>query len=213
MKMEDRALAGQQRSEAYWFLSTLFAAPLDAKAIGHMASVASGDTNENGFAGEICNVFRDSENQQDLATRLAVEHTRLFCGISEEYGPPPPYESLWRDGRLMGDCTVQVATHYLNAGYGLDGRFSPCDHLAEELRFMAALCNEECEAWKATRPESVNRLRKQQLDFLDQHLMTWVGEYCRQLADLSKEPLYQALARVTATVLEQDTTNLRGDLI
>jgi TorA maturation chaperone TorD len=212
MNMEDRALVGQQRSEAYSFLSTLFANPLDANAIAHMASAASQDTNEQGFANEILNVFRDSADQQELATRLAVEHTRLFCGISEEYGPPPPYESLWREGLLMGDSTVQVASHYVNAGYGLDGQFSPCDHLADELRFMAALCKEESEACNVTLPENVKQLRSRQLGFLDQHLMIWVGEYCRQLADLSKEPLYQALARVTATVLEQDATHLRGDL-
>ncbi|HEY0846189.1 MAG TPA: molecular chaperone TorD family protein [Noviherbaspirillum sp.] len=211
MNTEDRARVGQQRSEAYWFLSKLYANPLDAHVINRLALVASQESGENGFAEDIFAVFREAEDRQELATRLAVEHTRLFCGISEEYGPPPPYESLWREGQLMGESTVQVATFYLQAGYKLNEEFSPCDHLVEELRFMATLCNEEIEAGKEAQAENMRQARELQRRFLDEHLMAWVGKYCQRIANESKEPLYQALSRITMTVLEQDARQLRED--
>lgn len=211
MKHFDEVLLGQQRGAAYWFLSSLFADALDAEMIGRMAPVAVKLADEIGFAEGILAALYEPVNRQVLASRLAVEHTRLFGGISEEYGPPPPYESLWREGQLMGESTVQVVTHYLDAGYKPDARFSPCDHLVEELRFMASLCNAETEALNSVSPQDALQHRNQQLRFLDEHLSTWVIAYCRRLADEAKEPLYQALARATATVVEQDVELLRSD--
>jgi len=211
MSDADRALIARQRGEAYRLLSALFADPLDAEAIGRTASVPAEAPVDDGFAGELLSVFRQTPDRQQLADRLAVEHARLFRGIREGYGPPPPYESLWREGQLMGDSTVRVATRYLEAGYRPEGRFAPCDHIVEELRFMAALCNAEHEARQAGRTQDARQARDQQQRFLDEHLTTWMGGYCQTLAEQSQEPLYQSLARMTTTVLEQDALQLRGD--
>lgn len=211
MSDAERALIARQRGEAYWLLATLFADPLDAETLGRTASLSAEPSGDDNFADELIAVFRQAPDRQQLADRLGVEHARLFRGIRENYGPPPPYESLWREGQLMGDSTVRVATRYLEAGYQPEGRFAPCDHIVEELRFMASLCNAEHEARRAGHTQEASRARDQQQRFLDEHLTTWVGEYCHTLTEHSQEPLYLSLARMTTAVLEQDALQLRAD--
>lgn len=211
MSDADHAPIARQRGEAYWLLARLFSDPLDAETLGRTTALPTESAGDKSLADDLLAVLREAPDRAQLAERLAVEHARLFRGISEEYGPPPPYESLWREGQLMGDSTVRVATRYLEAGYQPEGRFAPCDHIVEELRFMAALCHAEHEARQAGRAQDARQARDQQQRFLDEHLTAWTGKYCQNLADQSREPLYQTLARMTTIVLEQDALQLRGD--
>lgn len=204
MIRDDFELGGRQRAEAYWFLANLFANRLEVDDIARMAALAQAGE-DLGLAGDIFAAVADGSDREAQALRLACEHTRLFCGISEEYGPPPPYESLWREGQLMGESSVQVGRHYLEAAYQPNSGFAPFDHLVEELRFMAALCNAEAEA----SGDAVPPLRERQRRFLNEHLGAWIGDYACRLEAQAKEPLYQALARVTAAVVVQDTADLQ----
>jgi len=204
MTRDDFELSSRQRAEAYWFLANLFASRLEADDIARMAALGEAGE-ESGLASEIFAACTGLGDPEAGALDLAREHARLFCGISEEYGPPPPYESLWREGQLMGETTVQVARCYVEAGYQPDGGFAPFDHLVEELRFMAALCNAEAEAVG----DGAQQLRRRQLHFLDAHLGAWIGAYCERIAGQAQMPLYRALARVTAAVVAQDAADLR----
>jgi len=189
----------RQRGEAYLFLATLFANRPEVEALARMATIAEQSSGEEGCAGEIIAALRGEPDLEALTLRLATEHTRLFRGVREGYGPPPPYESLWREGQMMGDSTVAVATAFLEAGYAYDGAWGPCDHLAEELRFMAALCNAEDDGG----------VLEQQAAFVERHLSAWVPTYCHALAEQAREPLYRALARVTAAIVAEDAEHLR----
>lgn len=201
-------LNSRQRGEAYWFLSNLFANQLDHADVTRMAAAAGGNSEDLGLAGAILKAFDAVSDAETLTLELAQEHTRLFCGISEEYGPPPPYESMWREGVLMGESTVQVAQCYLAAGYQPEGRFAPLDHLVEELRFMASLCNAAHEAQTAGNRELADPLRDLQRRFLGEHLGVWIGTYCSKIAELSRAALYRSLAEVTAAVIAQDAAAL-----
>lgn len=208
MSKHTRELNGRQRGEAYWFLSELFANQLDQESVKRMVSVATADGEEAGLAAEIFKAFVDVHDLDGLTLKLAQEHTRLFGGISEEYGPPPPYESLWREGVLMGESTVQVARCYLEAGYEPDGRFAPLDHLVEELRFMASLSNAEYEAQDSGNEELAAQLSEKQQHFLTKHLGTWIGQYSKKISEVSTENLYRSLATVTKTVIAHDAEEL-----
>ncbi|HEY0837152.1 MAG TPA: molecular chaperone TorD family protein [Azospirillum sp.] len=189
----------RERADAYLFLATLFASRPEPEAVAGMLSAAAGAPDDGGVTGELLAALRHEEDADALALRLAAEHTRLFRGVREGYGPPPPYESLWREGQMMGDCTVAVATAFLDAGYAYDGAWGPCDHIAEELRFMAALC---------TAGDADGVLERQAV-FVERHLAAWLPAYCRTVAEQAREPLYRALASVTAQVVAQDGAHIR----
>ncbi|MCU7840657.1 MAG: molecular chaperone TorD family protein [Candidatus Thiodiazotropha sp. (ex Lucinoma borealis)] len=205
----------RQRANVYWFLASLIGNPIDTKTLRRIADIAAVmPVDETGLA-EALHAALAGEEEEDhevLSDRLATEHARLFRGLRKGYGPPPPYESLWREDRIMGDSTLAVAEAYSEAGFDDNGPWGPCDHIAYELRFMASLCNAEAEAEQMGQPKEADWARKRQMRFLDEHLLAWVPVYCGQLANQAEEALYRALARVTENVLTEDAKTLFGGI-
>jgi len=207
----DRALPRGQRAEAYWFLASLFGGPIRAEALARLAA-ASGEvaTEDRGMAVELHDALEGEADWDALAGRLAPEHARLFLGLREHHGPPPPYESLWREGRIAGESTLAVAKAYSEAGFDDEGPWGPCDHICYELRFLASLCHAEDEAIGAAAIDEAEWALNRQTRFLEEHLLAWVPDYCAHIAREAREPLYGALARVTGQVLVEDARSLRA---
>ncbi|MBK5934285.1 TorA maturation chaperone TorD [Rhodovulum imhoffii] len=65
------------------------------------------------------------------------------------------------------------------------------DHLVHELQFVSFLCRQGT-------PVAVADAAR----FLDLHVLSWVPQFCVKGAGLMRQPLYRALARLTAAVLE-----------
>lgn len=199
--------AAKRRAEAYWFLSSLLAAPPGVEDLRRLAPLAGG-FEPGDVAGEILATLVGEGDLDRLAERLAVEHTRLFGGLQEGYGPPPPWESLWREGRLMGETTVAVAEMFVGAGYAPTGEWSPLDHLVEEMRFLASLCNGEHAFIAAGRDDEAAWAVEQQRRFLADHIRTWVPNWADVATREAREPFYRTLVRVIASVLSQDEGSL-----
>lgn len=120
-----------------------------------------------------------------LAADYAGVHLTNACRVS-------PCESPWvdEDGLVMQEPMFAVRAWY--ARYGLevsDWRMRTDDHLAHELDFVAALLG---------RGELVAAAR-----FLDEHLLVWVPEFARAVAQRADTPFYAALAYATAAWLER----------
>jgi len=212
MTQRDRSIQQQQwRAETYWFLATLYGQPITGPALARLAgAAATNQEEETGIGDEFrAALAKDAGcNFEDLSQRLASEHARLFLGLREGYGPPPPYESVWREARVLGDSTLAVATAYSEAGFEDAGQCGPCDHIASELRFLASLCHAEAEAAAKGETGEAAWARERQINFVDEHLLRWVPEYCQELARQSREPLYAALALVTGRVVAGDAITM-----
>ena len=201
----------RERADAYWFLASLFGSPVAADTLERIAGVAAGlSEDEMGIASEL-RAALTGRSELPGADRLAAEHARLFLGLREGHGPPPPYESLWREDRLLGDSTLAVENAYREAGFQDPGPGGPCDHIACELRFLASLCNAQADAVRADQPEEAHWALQQQARFIDQHLLAWVPTYCRNLAEQSREPFYSALARLTSDIVTEDARHLEAE--
>ena len=77
------------------------------------------------------------------ATSLANDYTRLFIGPGKL--PASPWESVYVCGEelIFQQSTLDVRAAYHAAGFTAAGYpHVPDDHIATELAFMAALCNE-----------------------------------------------------------------------
>ncbi len=201
----------RQRADAYWFLASLFGSPVAADSLERIAGVAAGLSDEAmGIAKEL-GAALTGRSELPGADRLAAEHARLFLGLREGHGPPPPYESLWREDRLLGDSTLAVENAYREAGFQDPGPWGPRDHIACELRFLASLCNAEADAVRADQPEEAHWALQQQGRFIHQHLLAWVPTYCRHLAEQSRDPFYSALARITSDIVTEDARQLDAE--
>lgn len=200
-----------QRSQIYWFLSEFFLKPPDAAFVSglkqRLANVTRPQPQELTLLAES---LTDSEANEDRVLRLAIEYTRLFHGLQEGYGPPPPYESLYRPG-WPGEAAMSVGQFYLRSGFDMMAQCrGPQDHLGVELRFMALLCHEEAQAFQRKEWKRVAELRQRQDDFLEQHLARWCFDYCHRLVEATREHFYRAVATITATSIKRDLRILRG---
>lgn len=152
--------------------------------------------------------------REKLREELAVVYTRLFRGIKEGYSPPPPYESVYREGRVTGKSTVEVMRKYAEARaeiLGLHKGKMP-DSIELELGFMRFLCSKEADAWKSGNRSEVTRCLEMEKAFLKDHVLQWVPEFCREAErvcrDIGKEAnFYSGVIRMV-----RDFTNLDHNL-
>lgn len=159
-------------------------------------------------------------NQQSktLSPQLMTEYTRLFRGIQEGYGPPPPYESLYRGEQFMDRLTVDVQRCYSDAGFGnIEPHAGPADHIGAELHFMSLLCYREMQAWQSRDNRQAEQRIQSQACFLDDHLLAWLPDFAKRISAESSEPFYThaidltlGFAQTQRLYLEQLQYNLQA---
>ncbi|MBI4362784.1 MAG: molecular chaperone TorD family protein [Euryarchaeota archaeon] len=140
---------------------------------------------------------------------LAQDYNRLF------YGPgrllAPPYESIYRENRVMGETTMAVARCYAEAGVSASEEFRNLpDHVAAELEFMACLCAAEEEALKNGGEESATGALRRQHRFLAGHLCRWLPLFAARIASAPGSGIYRELAGLAAEFVEADRDRTEG---
>ena len=176
------------REEVYGMLARLFIGPPDEKLletiVGHETDV-------------------DAE-------RLAVDFTELLRGIRQS-SPPPPYESLYREGVVHGESTREVVEAYHAFGVQPAGELEgePADHISLELDFMRHLVTMESDAGTA---EELMRILRAEDEFLDRHLCQWVGGLSRRIEDQDRTGFYSNVASFTDAWVTEDLRWIRERL-
>lgn len=193
-------IAGR-RSRTYWLLARGFAEAPSRALFGELIA-ALGPVNPAELLGEETTAFADAVqaafSMDDESVVLAIEFTRLFGGISESYGGLPPFESVVREGRWGGDTVLALVAAYTDADIVPPlPEASPVDHLAAELRFLAIACHREGESWQADNTQSAMDWVRRERDFLDQHVLRWVPEYCEKAESMAETAFYRALLVLT----------------
>jgi len=129
----------------------------------------------------------------ELHEDLVDEYIRLFIGPHRL--PVQPYESWWVDGKLMGESLLKVKRDYRKAGIVKSRDYAePEDHIALELRFMHYLCEEELSTDNEERFVECLNLQK---DFLNEHLLRWVPDFCDALYECELSDFYKNIAKLT----------------
>lgn len=214
MNQSDLVAATEHRSRFYWWLAgwVLNApTPTDLEAVKRMDTTTDLATPELTHAMHGLITAARGLADTDLKGHLGTEYTRLVGGLQRAGAPPPPYEAVWREDRLMGEATVAVIEFYLQTGFSdIDPSAGPQDHLGVELKFMSLLALKEYEAWKADdEAASTVRLTQQRM-FLDRHLQAWTPQWAARIIEDSREPFYTRLAEVIRAFLELDRQHLES---
>ena len=99
-----------------------------------------------------------------------------------------PYESVYTSPKrlVMQDAWERVKSLYAAHGVRIDTDSSELmeDHIAYELAYMALLCREGAE-------------RAEQRAFLEEHLLTWVPDFCADLQRCAGTGFYRCVAQLT----------------
>jgi TorA maturation chaperone TorD len=151
--------------------------------------------------------------EAEVAENLAVDFTRLFRGIKKGYGPPPPYESVYRaEGRVIGEWTQEVLKKYSEAGIGMDISDELPDYVGIELKFMALLSYKEAEAWKKSDTTKASKFLKLEQTFMEEHLQQWIPEFCNLMREEAKSSFYRGIAGLTSSFLILDRAQINVTL-
>ncbi len=213
-KEEERLLYSRQaedRSKVYNLLSRFFMERPRKKMIEMIRSegfrMALRSTSESADIADLkqgaklVEMFLNSISDQpedDVELSMAVDFTRLFRGVRKDYGPPPPYESVWRgESQVMGPSTEEVLRFYADSGIGLDMADELPDYIGVELRFMALLCLRESKAWKDNDSDGLRRYISQEKAFVVNHILQWVPRYLDAMAEDAQTGFYKGVALLT----------------
>ncbi len=147
--------------------------------------------------------LRDKDEKQII--NLQEDYARIFRGIRAEYGPPPPYESVYRSDIVMSNLASEVLALYNKAGLDVRGG-EPPDHIGFELAFMAYLCEKEEEYRNTGDLSNATSIATLQDDFLSDHILQWVPQFCTRVLDYDSS-FYAAVADLTLNWLEFEEKN------
>jgi len=140
---------------------------------------------------------------EELRTELGVDFTKLVRGIKKGYGPPPPYESVWRgEDRVWGYYTEEVLKFYEKAGIGMDLEDEIPDFLGLELKFLSLLSYHESKALEEGKGEEAKRFQELQKEFLKEHLLQWAPRYLAEMYLQAETDFYKGVASLTSTFLK-----------
>ncbi len=110
------------------------------------------------------------------------------------------YESLHREGRLMGEATRVTAQYYRALGIApTNGELA--DHASVELTFLGHLAT--AEALAAINSTLVGRLRMQERTFLRTHPGAWLPDVGREMAN-ANDPFYTAVGSLLSGFLAEE---------
>jgi TorA maturation chaperone TorD len=166
-------------------------------------SEASGDASE-ALLGLLDNVSPDLQAIKD-------EYTRLFYG--PEALPAPPWESIYTTGEqvIFQRATLEVRNFYRAQGFipKLYPKVAD-DHIALELDFLRLLAERALAAYQDGDVPAAQEALQASADFLDLHLLLWVGRFASDLRASNKGILYPQVAQALTAFTKQDAALLKG---
>lgn len=218
-----RILNAQSRSVAYGFLAWLFLDNPDRAFIDAMMTqeemLRAGvlDDGEeispailSGLRQIRSDIAKYSESSiDDLCIELGIQRTRLLRGIDPGYGPPPPYEAVYR---CPGDCQeselmLRITAFYQEAGAQLPyGQRERLDYLGCELDLMRFMCAEEVERREDGDIDAAEKMRQLQYSFLKEHLLVWVPTFCSVAQQDPRVEFYHGVVTMMGAYLQEDAS-------
>jgi putative dimethyl sulfoxide reductase chaperone len=218
---QDLADLAQQRSQVYAFLSSLFTV-LPSRTLvarltnGELSLLLDTISSAQDTPSEIrkgihliqeylVSIATVSPDQVEID--LAVERTRLLRGIKPDYGPPPPYESVYRGtaSQMVSQTLLEVQRAYSEAGVGIpESVHEPVDYIGLELDLMRHLASREAAAWRSDEEDQALSWLAQQRAFCGDHLRLWIPEFCDRMAEQATLGFYQGVARITKGFVVSD---------
>jgi TorA maturation chaperone TorD len=137
-------------------------------------------------------------------TNLSKDWTRLFRGVERD-GILPPYESLYRTGKLQEKPAREIHRLFSQMGIRVpDEWHQPQDYIGVELDFMRLLCSREFEAYEKQEKKFIVEVVKTEKSFIEHHLGAWAFKFCEKMGEQAREDYYRGIAKLTIGLIEYD---------
>lgn len=135
---------------------------------------------------------------------LATEYTRLFIGPGKHISP---HESVHinSEGGLWGAATVAVSQFIKSIGFEFQVENSVIpDHISVEFELMQRLAHYEAQAWETDDEQRAVDCLAVEHQFLKQHLIKWVPQFCEQVITETELLFYREMAKLTRDFIESE---------
>jgi len=150
-------------------LTEAYPSPLLAKAVNNLTDLPEGSF----------------DSRLSVWKRLLMGNGRLPLAV---------YESMYRNGRLLGPATFAVKAEYQKAGLEVEGPELP-DHIAIELEFLSYLTKQELK-----KGEAAKRWGKTRQMFIKNHAAQWMPSVGRQLASMH-DPAWCVIGQLLSSAI------------
>ena len=214
-KLNMKELA-EHRSSIYGFLAAIYRQELTSELLQQMKAHRFQEVLSNLGVKLNNEFFQNSE--KELLENLAIEYTRLFVGPGKHISP---HESVHhkkegvQSGQLWGELTAQVKGIIESSGLEYESEYTGMpDHISVELEFMQHVVQREAQAWEADDDETALLCLENEKNFVDEHLLGWIPDFCEKVIETAEVPFYREMARLTRNFIEfekQELKKLTGD--
>lgn len=146
---------------------------------------------------------------EEIEEDLAVDWTRLFRGVQPEYGPKPPYESVYlsrgkEDQSQMARILSGLMAEYRSENVILqEGKANRPDYIGLELGFLGFLSDKEAEARERDKNEEAAQYAERRDQFLRNHLGRWTVSFCEEAKKYAETDFYRGVIDITQGVMEE----------
>lgn len=200
--------------DIYLFSGRLFKSEITQELLCHLRTISFPDEARRQFAEgfKMISTYL-SKGTLDPVTELATDYAGLFLGSE---GPvtqsgTQPYESVHTssNGLIMQKARDQVAAIYRANDLDLVNNLNiPEDHIGLELDFMAFLCRQVRDAQARNQSDILASLYRKR-EFLQNHILNWIPDFCRNVEKNANTTFYKGLARLTRIFIriDSDSTN------
>jgi anaerobic selenocysteine-containing dehydrogenase/TorA maturation chaperone TorD len=193
----------QERAKVYQFLSLLYHDEISLGLMRKMSSSAFQNAVE-AFS-TTCSIsdlisglkkvadYSKGTEPEALCKSLRYEYADIF--LNAGVNPVFPYEAVYasREPVVLGESVFSVRRAYRKGGvHKLEAYKDLDDHIAVELEFLRYLLEQSLK-----KPENPQDLQKVYFDFLRDHLMGWVIEFCAVLSNSAQSDFYRGMAELT----------------
>lgn len=142
---------------------------------------------------------------EEVTADLRAEYVAMFFASWRRV--LAPFESVYRSEAhgLLQAPSQELARLYELEGLELQAGFSePADHVALELAYMGYLCERSLTAARQDNTLATGGWLAKQRCFLDDHLLPWIPDFCRDLENKTTSLFYKGVASLTLEFLQAD---------
>jgi len=180
-------------AQAYGICARLFS-PHAAAAVESGALAELAETLEwLGTAGASERLRRLADEAPLSLQMLQADYVRLFVRPDV-----PPYETshTTAPGAAAGKTQQLADVAGFYAAFGFQVRGERPDHIAPELEFVALTCVKEAYALVCDDEEGATTCREARATFVEEHLLPWLPEFGRRLAEQRAHPVFTVTADI-----------------
>lgn len=148
-----------------------------------------------------------------LRREITPEYARLFWGPKKV--PSPPFESVYvtNTGHLFGESADDAIRCYRQEQLEVQTKDNlPGDFIGYELEFMYCLGYQTLKACERGEEQELVRLIEIQRDFLEKHLLNWIGAFTKDIYDNTELTFFKVLAEFTNEFITGDSMTI-GEIL